>query len=646
MGDPKSVVAHHAILIGINSYKDKPLEGCVQDIQEIKRYLENNSKSTRIETFTAPSSNRLGLPSQEDLTTWPTYENVTNALGRVIRAGRRGDCVYIHYSGHGTRGTPSSEFSNRSTGDLALVLFSGGKDNDIRYLWGSRLAFSIKAMVDKGLVVTLVLDCCFSATVYRRDDPNVRFLQFDPKIDYMYPPEIFKREVDPGDSDQPDRDTSMSPNWLINPDGYAILVACGPHELAIERRFNGGPKHGALSYFLLTTLADHDGLEMAHKDIYDHVCALFRENQLRHHPILYGNKNQGFFGYTNPWSSPTIPILARSDGKLELQAGVAHGVSDGDQFALWPLGSVREDARNSVVAKVVCARGLVSDLERLELNSIGPQTGWIATALTRFSLRQFTIRLGSSLPNQSELLRGLQERSLGVHSAADSNCSFYLTLNDSGRYEVLDEFNKIVDIPVLLPSQTEDDKVCDILEHLARYNLVRELANNREEGDSFRESFKAQIISRTREHFNPGILIETKQDETSKFNFELQVENKGTNDIYVYVYNLGPYKQIQNILRGTYEVVPAVNRAAPLAPLFKKKVKTTIPAEMIEKGHRHCEDIIKVFVTSQPTSFDILEIGKIGSESAKKKFISRAGKGDISCSPDWNALNFYIRTSL
>ncbi|OTA96296.1 hypothetical protein M434DRAFT_67721, partial [Hypoxylon sp. CO27-5] len=499
--------------------------------------IKNKSNSTRIEMFTAPSSNGLELPSQEDRTTWPTYENVTNAFGRVIRMGRRGDCVYIHYSGHGTRGTPSSEFSNRSTGDLALVLFSGGKDSGIRYLWGSRLAFSIKAMVDKGLVVTLVLDCCFSATVYRRDDPNVRFHQFDPKIDSMYPLESFRREVDPGDSDQPDRDTSMLPNWLINPDGYAIVVACGPHEIAIERRFNGGPKRGALSYFLLKTLENHDGPELAHRDIYDQVCALFRENQLRHHPILYGNKSQGFFGYASPWSNSTIPILARGDGRLELQAGLAHGISDGDQFALWPLGSVRRDA--------------------------------------------------------------------------GSSC----------------------------------DRVCDILEHLARYNVVRELTNN-VEGDPFRESFKAQIINRTWKHFDPGILIETKQDETLKFNLELEVENKGTNDLYVYVYNLGPYKQIQNILRGTYEVVTAVNRSAPLKPVFRKKVKTTIPPGMLEKGYRHCEDIIKIFVTSQPTSFDILELSKIGSESSKKKLTIRAGNGDTSCSSDWCALNFYIRTSL
>ncbi|OTA55323.1 putative caspase [Hypoxylon sp. EC38] len=645
MGDSRSIVAHHAILIGINSYKDKPLEGCVQDIQEIKRYLENKSNSTRIEMFTAPSSNGLELPSQEDRTTWPTYENVTNAFGRVIRMGRRGDCVYIHYSGHGTRGTPSSEFSNRSTGDLALVLFSGGKDSGIRYLWGSRLAFSIKAMVDKGLVVTLVLDCCFSATVYRRDDPNVRFHQFDPKIDSMYPLESFRREVDPGDSDQPDRDTSMLPNWLINPDGYAIVVACGPHEIAIERRFNGGPKRGALSYFLLMTLENHDGPELAHKDIYDQVCALFRENQLRHHPILYGNKSQGFFGYASPWSNSTIPILARGDGRLELQAGLAHGISDGDQFALWPLGSVRRDAGSSVIAKVVCARGLVSDLERLELNSIGPQTGWIATALIRLSLRQFPIRLDSSLRDRSELLRGLQDRSLEVRSATDSNCSFHLTLNDSGKYEILDEYKKIIDLPIPLPSQTECDRVCDILEHLARYNVVRELTNN-VEGDPLRESFKAQIINRTWKHFDPGILIETKQDETLKFNLELEVENKGTNDLYVYVYNLGPYKQIQNILRGTYEVVTAVNRSAPLKPVFRKKVKTTIPPGMLEKGYRHCEDIIKIFVTSQPTSFDILELSKIGSESSKKKLTSRAGNGDTSCSSDWCALNFYIRTSL
>lgn len=47
-----------------------------------------------------------------------------------------GDFVYIYYSRHDTREKPAvdDEFFNKNTGDMALVLPNGGKDNHVRYL--------------------------------------------------------------------------------------------------------------------------------------------------------------------------------------------------------------------------------------------------------------------------------------------------------------------------------------------------------------------------------------------------------------------------------------------------------------------------------------------------------------------------------
>jgi len=36
-----NIVTHYAILIGIDGYPDKPLEGCVRDAQDTKAYLES-----------------------------------------------------------------------------------------------------------------------------------------------------------------------------------------------------------------------------------------------------------------------------------------------------------------------------------------------------------------------------------------------------------------------------------------------------------------------------------------------------------------------------------------------------------------------------------------------------------------------------
>lgn len=72
---------------------------------------------------------------------------------------------------------PCFNFSNQSTRDLALVLLEGDQSLEL-CLRGPRLTGLLKGMVDKELVVTLVLDCCFSTTVYRNSGLNVRYLPY------------------------------------------------------------------------------------------------------------------------------------------------------------------------------------------------------------------------------------------------------------------------------------------------------------------------------------------------------------------------------------------------------------------------------------------------------------------------------------
>ncbi len=169
-----AVPTHYAILIGIDAYPKNPLGSCVQDVQKIKKCLEGKVQSLAIRTLTASS----GDSPLERLESWPTCHNVISALEAATSRAKPGDFIYIHYSGHGTRLKPYFDRSNQATGDLALVLLGGDPSREM-CLQGAVLAHRLKAMVDKGLVVTVVLDCCFSASVYRSAIPDVRYLPCD-----------------------------------------------------------------------------------------------------------------------------------------------------------------------------------------------------------------------------------------------------------------------------------------------------------------------------------------------------------------------------------------------------------------------------------------------------------------------------------
>jgi hypothetical protein len=642
--DQWSQVAYYAILIGIDTYQEKPLQGSVRDVQKVKQFLEGLPEPVQIHLLTSTKSEdpASSTPTQNS-TAWPTYKNVTSAIEQVTLKANAGDYVYIHFSGHGTRGAPQSQFSNHSTGDLALVLLDKTPKNNVRYLWGPTLAIALKAMVDKGLVVNLVLDCCFSASVFRRKDPAVRFLPFDASIDDEIVTDL---TIDLGDgSTQPAgsaaRDVSMLPNWLINPDGYAIITACGPNEEAREIEGPDKQIHGALSHLLLEVM-EHTSLQQSHGELFNQLCAKFQLFNVRQHPVFYGNKHQRFFQHPSlRGDGAQLRAVSDEASGIHLEAGQAHGVCIGDQFLLSPLSSVIGGIpRRAVIAR---AGDLTSDLDIIDNTTLieTDRMGWTAKPHTKLLLQRYAVRLASSISRREEWVQFLEDRSLLVVGSETPQIAFHLSLSSAEEYQIYNKIGqRIVNLPAMRQDQIGMYQVCDIIQHLANFELVRAM-KNASPSAQFQQSFSVHIISGERvfDELDP---IEVNHEDR----VHLRVENKGNRDLYVFVYYLGSRWQVENVLRGTYEVVPPLSRDLGFTGLLMKKIVMKVPAEMVEKGHDYCEDIIKVFVTSRATSFDMIELPKLGTTRvvAKDLKIERGRSGKEA--EDWMASDFSVRTNL
>ena len=128
---------------------------------------------------------------------------------------------------------------------MALVLFH---PDGSRYLYGLELACLLKKMVDKGLLITLVLDCCFSGSVVRHGDreyTGIRAVPYDSATDAAYPQKSRTTISHQVGSDTL-RNIHKLPKWLVNPDGYIVLAACGPHETAQELSLNENKRTGLI----------------------------------------------------------------------------------------------------------------------------------------------------------------------------------------------------------------------------------------------------------------------------------------------------------------------------------------------------------------------------------------------------------------
>jgi hypothetical protein len=673
-----AVASHWAVLIGINFYVNalNPLKGCVRDVESIKLYLETGSTPVNVDIFraSAPSDPNSNRPVEEP-DSWPTFENVTSRLKKITAEAKPGDFVYIHYSGHGTQvEASSSEYSNSNTGDLALVLYDDV--HGCRYLRGLELAYLLNEMVKKGLFVTLVLDCCFSGSVVRLGDPYgdvIRCVDYDYAIDAAYP-QYLGRSPSHQVGFSTLRDVRILPTWLVDPSGYTILTACGPHEIARELTFEG-ERSGALSHFLLRALTSlrKSGAEITHQSLYQYLCVRFHASWPQQSPMRYGNKNFSFFGKL--MSKPDIAFISvfrtQKDNRLCLEAGHAHGVYKDDEYAIYPLDSPEDVFNNakqaSVEVRVDAVRGLTSDL--VGINSVSAtsqvKTGWKAKPLTHLPPRKVLVRHMDYGDNQSQWVAAARQRRflhLSTEDVESQPCLFNVKRNELNEYEILDgSYQKITSLPTIpLDRKGALDSVLDLLEHLAAFKYIEGI-ENRIPTTSFEDSFKIRLSDGTGSDLEVAGLLDVKHND--ELNFTIQ--NTNDKPLYLHIYNLGPSWQINGLIPndggGDYKVVLPKNNMNGHTGEKKITLQMTVPEPFRDRGEHVCEDIVKFFITSRPSSFAALVLPKIlisgkdldgplrGNHNKLSEFLSELatpfrGTEDGILDEEWITRNFVIRT--
>ena len=651
VGESKPAANHFALLIGVNSDSERPLKGCVRDVREISKCIDKSMTGVHIQLFTAedPSAEAEDTAHAESLA---TYSNINAGLRTILSIAKPGSYVYIHYSGHGVRMEASSEFSSRETGDLALNVLEETSQTVTRPFPSLELAQVLKTMVSKSLFVTLVLDCCFSGSVLRDAVPYDSLVRYREYLPMSYDMsawlhgEADVRTDSPEIHDDEDRDVSMLPNWLVDPKGYTILTACGPHEVALELNLGGEAskhRHGALSYFLLRAMKKLGGLGGKHAHIYPYLCSLFRQFQPKQNPMWYGNKDLYFFGDTTLSSDLTgSPFaVAWSGDFLQLQGGHAHGICEGDQFVIYTISSERP----LVIGTVKRLRALTSSLEVADPASIRHEKGCIARALTHQSLKRYPIQLRLNSPYSEEWQAAMEERQylafqddqhpFALQIFADESHDVYRIRDDgSGKETECSSVSMGSEDLVMSPS-----RVLDICERMAKYRFVKDLIN-RSDNVAFGGLYRVSITDRAGATFQPGSIINGR-DRSRLF---LTIENTGTADIYVHIYNLGPLGQVKNIQSASYSVVPPRNLPEGFTGELTKKFRLEVPSMLAQRGFSSCEDTIKVLLTSIPTSFASLEMPSLGDSHDRGDVEPVDGYGVSLEREDWVALSFTIRT--
>lgn len=612
-----TVATYWALLIGVNFHGNqvKGLKGAVADVQAMEQYLRAHGIQ-QIEVLTSDASldPESKLP-KEASSQWPTFENVTASLERIIRMSKRGDFVYIHFSGHGTQmnATPS-EYSHKETGDLALVLFH--QDYGVRYMQGIELAGLLEKLVAHGLLITVVLDCCFSGSVIRRNDTessSIRAIPYDSAIDSAFP---FDQRLKPSAY----RIVQSIPTWLIDPKDYNIFAACSPHETAQEMRL--GPDstemRGALSCFLLRALKASCGTEITTRSLYNHLRLKFRQFWPRQTPMLFGRAEQTFFGTFGREHNADIFTVLRKGQNLHLDAGLAHGVCKDDEYAIYPLFSAETDPSHagspSFYARVHTVKELTSTLieKAGEYENSRGETRWQAKRIS-LSTWKVPVQLNGDDNLRAQWIEvASRKRFLHLLSedSEDFPSIFYVSLKSKDKYEILDSSRHPIK---LLPAVSRNGiesivKVCNMLEHLSTFKYVAGIENLTPRA-SFEDTFTIQLLDGSGNRYSPGELVPVRPDEI----FTLYIENRSAAPLFFEIFDMDSLWQITRVTAGGGEefgiATPKKEQDDRPEHTGRREIpfRASIPTQLEAVNEHECEDIFKIFLTSKATSFAALQ---------------------------------------
>ncbi|KAL8720900.1 MAG: hypothetical protein Q9225_002318 [Loekoesia sp. 1 TL-2023] len=518
-------------------------------------------------------------------------------------------------------------------------------------------------MEEKGLHVTFVLNCCFSGNVTRNGggDNTVRTTPCHHDTDGSYSLNTF----DDAAAGQILRDVWVKTNWMLNPDGYAILAAAGPDEYAgeYEERDAPGVKYGGLT-FMLDIALRQCGVRAKFDTLYRQ---LFLENFPKQNPVSFGNQFLSFFEKLTPLPDTSSICTFTRDDCIYLDAGYAHGMHIGDEYELRPPDLSECDEWKVRQAKVVAVDVLSSKLEEIGDTSSGVSvtTGWWAKPLILDS--HYKIPVGLIVADEEQMIWSAISTKQLLFKFANGNqhgksCPFYVRSNENAEYELLDIYKQHIELLAPVPRTAENARnlVVTMLVHLMAFKYFEGIENRNLNG-RLPSLVNIKLVSKSGEPFNARTFKNTPEDDI----LTLHIGNLGEEDIYVSLFELSSSYEVKDLLQGdkfqtvagkwTQQIAKIRNMKEPLSKITSE-IRSSVPIEFKERGLFHCDDIIKVFITSRPSLFAQFQLPRITDPDWRHKFgdildKSRKKRRDLvdaqTYNPlegDWWTQNFCIHT--
>ncbi|KAM5341369.1 hypothetical protein ACJ41O_014400 [Fusarium nematophilum] len=540
-----------------------------------------------------------------------------------------GDLVYIHYSGHGGRVRTVYEGLKGKNGyDEALVPsdveITGGM-----YLRDVELAFLLKRMVDKGLIVTAAIDSCHSGSATRSEGVEARTRgigEWDEAVLDTDKMDLF--ELGPGNSRAVTRGAAGAQSWLLDPQGYTCLSACCVLESAHEIRLMSGRVHGVFTYCLAKALGDSSG-KVTHESLYGQVCALVHSYFSNQTPVIEGDANRLFFdtGKGRQRNPIRVKRLNRKARGLVLDAGYLCGVNEDEEYEVCSPDSTSHNPLARILIREVLDFESTADITSSPVSQDQGIVPGCEVVLSKSSPRKpILVRLmprssASTLEASAEHDRALQKiRDLvntdptlpwNLSSSDRDAVSFLIVADDHLEYKLSDAANyPFRNLPPLPVSDNNSANVLsDCITHISKYLRVKRLTARALPHSSLNLAcFRLVGVAKNpalppempglRHAAGDGRAIPVCMNRMFQVSHQEYVtilfDNPGPDTVYLTVFDLTANWAVTQIYpSGVFEEVgPRQNRLL--------QFRMEISKDMLDRGEFQTTDHLKAIVTLRP----------------------------------------------
>ncbi len=356
-----------ALLIAIDKYTPPPgtkiegsarslfrdLDGCVNDARSMYSIITNR--------FEFPAANIDTLYNE-----MATRDGIEKRMNQFLESCKPGDIAFFYYAGHGSQ-VPNSLARNEADKKDESMVPSDTWKPGVKDLRDKELAVIYNKFIEKGVKLTVIMDCCHSGSLSRGpgDPGQFRFI---------------------ADANYDAKDASQPAPPEEHPSGnFLIMSAAQDNEYAQEQRDENNIPHGAFTLAFIKAL-NQQSVDASALNLFTSIRAILKSNGRKQEPVLGASperQNQTLFGI----SKGTVPdkyrvaISGIERNRVTLQGGFALGLNKEHELVKFKgtdtLVKVRIDSVLSVnKSTAVVVTGDVKDLQAGEYLDV---TNWVSS---------------------------------------------------------------------------------------------------------------------------------------------------------------------------------------------------------------------------------------------------------------------------